>query len=167
MSDEQSLLESFADVLVRHGVEYLVIGGQAESLFGSPRVTYDVDLCYRRTPENLVRLAAALNEMKATLRGAPPDLPFKLDAKSLEMGSNFTFDTRLGPLDMLGYVEPIGGFDEVAAHAETYPAGRFEFRTISIEDLIRVKSHIRRGKDQESLAQLLAIKRVREETGLR
>jgi hypothetical protein len=36
-------------------------------------------------------------------------------------------------------------------------------RTISLDDLIRVKRHIDRGKDSESLFQLLAIKRVREE----
>lgn len=167
MSDERSLLEEFAERLERHGVEFLVIGGQAESLFGSPRVTYDVDLCYRRTPENLKRLALMLVELGATLRGAPKGVPFKLDAKTLETGSNFTFETPIGDLDILGHVEPIGDFEQLAVHAETHPAGRFQFRTIALDDLIRVKRHLNRRKDQDSLFQLLAIKRLREETGLR
>jgi len=61
----------------------MVIGGQAEALMGSARVTYDVDLCYRRTPENLERLASVLQTLKLTLRGAPSDLKFRLDAQAL------------------------------------------------------------------------------------
>jgi hypothetical protein len=80
---EKSSLEQIAEILLAHGVEFIVIGGQAENLLGSPRVTYDVDLCYRRERENLERLAAALRQLNPTLRGAPPDLPFVLDARSL------------------------------------------------------------------------------------
>jgi predicted nucleotidyltransferase len=163
VSASRSLLETIAEILQRHRVEFIVIGGQAETLMGSPRVTYDVDLCYRRNPENLERLAAALREIGVTLRGAPKDLPFKVDARSLANGSNFTFDTPFGALDLLGHVEPIGGFEEIAASAETYPAEGMSLRTISLDDLIRVKQHIARFKDSESLYQLLAIKRVRGE----
>jgi hypothetical protein len=46
-------LERIAETMLRHDVEFIVIGGQAECLFGSPRLTFDVDLCYRRTPANL------------------------------------------------------------------------------------------------------------------
>src|SRR5688572_29912132 len=92
-------LERAARLMRSHGVEFVVIGGQAEYLFGSPRVTYDVDLCYRRSNENLERLASALRELKPTLRGAPPDLPIVLDAKALSLGANYTFDTSLGKLD--------------------------------------------------------------------
>lgn len=57
---DKSPLERIVDLLVKHGVEFIVIGGQAETIFGSPRITYDVDLCYRRTRANLERLANAL-----------------------------------------------------------------------------------------------------------
>ena len=68
---DRSALEQIVDLFAKHGVEFVVIGGQAEALFGSPRVTYDVDLCYRRTTENLKRLAAAPKVLNPTLRGAP------------------------------------------------------------------------------------------------
>ena len=90
-------LIQIAEHLGHHGVEFLVIGGQAAALFGSPIPTYDVDLCYRRTSENLDRLANALSELHPTLRNAPADLPFRIDAESLALGSNFTFNTALGP----------------------------------------------------------------------
>ena len=165
MGDEQTKSDLYRSVelFFRHGVEFLVIGGQAETLFGSPRVTYDIDLRYRRSPENLQRLAAALQELKPTLRGAPADLPFQIDARSLALGANFTFNTPFGPLDLLAWVEPIGDYDALAAHAETYALGTIQLRTISLDDLIRVKEHIRRAKDRDSLFQLNAIKRLRQE----
>jgi len=34
-------------VLAEHDAAFIVVGGQAETLMGSSRVTYDVDLCYQ------------------------------------------------------------------------------------------------------------------------
>jgi predicted nucleotidyltransferase len=163
MAEEQenSPLRKIVELLTTHQVEFLVIGGQAETLFGSSRVTFDVDVCYRRTAENLERLATALRELNVSLRGAPPELPFQVDAKSLALGNNFTFNTALGPLDLLGWVEPIGDYDVLSPNAEEYSLGNVSVRTISLDDLIRVKEHIRRVKDQNSLFQLKAIKQLR------
>jgi hypothetical protein len=160
---EQSGLERIALIFLRHGVEFLVVGGQAEVLMGSPRVTYDTDLCYRRTKENLERLADALKELNPTLRGAPSDLPFTLDAHALAFGSNYTLNTSLGPLDLLGWVEPLGTYDSLLPASETYEVGEIVLRTIGLEDLIRIKQHIGRAKDRESLLQLLAIRSLRHE----
>jgi predicted nucleotidyltransferase len=155
-------LVQIARILLAHGVEFLVIGGQAEWLMGSPRLTFDVDLCYKRSADNLERLAKALREIKPTLRGAPPDLPFIIDARSLALGSNFTFKTPFGDFDLLGSVEPIGGYEQLLAHAESYPLEEMQLKCISLDHLIRVKDFINRPKDQQSLMQLAAIKQNRE-----
>jgi hypothetical protein len=160
----ESDLEQIAGFFLRHGVEFLVIGGQAEILMGSPRITYDTDLCYRRTAENLDRLANALRDLNPRLRGAPPDLLIVLDAQALALGNNYTFDTRFGPLDLLGWVEPHGPYEAMLPASETHEVGDMEIRTIGLEDLIRVKEHIRRAKDSGSLLQLLAIRTLRNET---
>src|SRR5262245_8685580 len=110
---EKPPLAKIARLLQKHQVEFIVIGGAAAVLMGSPLPTFDVDLCYRRTEENLKRLATALKEIHPTLRGAPPDLPFILDARSLALGSNFTFNTDFGALDLLAWVEPIGGYEQL------------------------------------------------------
>jgi predicted nucleotidyltransferase len=166
MHDESSHpLRRIVELLQRHGVEFLIIGGQAENLMGSPRVTYDVDICYRRTPGNIRRLAQALGELEVRLRDAPPDLPFRPDERTLSAGLNFTLDTNEGPLDLIGEVEPIGPYEKLLPHSEEYDVWRLRIRTISLDDLIRVKRHIGRPKDSESLNQLLAIRRVRAEGG--
>ena len=94
---DTSPLERFCELLADAGVEFIVVGGQAEVLMGSARVTYDVDFCYRRTQVNLERLVAALSTLNLTLRGAPADLKFHLDARALA----FEVDGEY-PLDLLG-----------------------------------------------------------------
>lgn len=163
--DAQSPLEPVVEIFDRHGVEYIVIGGMAAVLAGALRPTYDVDLCYRRTRENLVRLAAALKEMTPTLRGAPPDLPFTADERTLASGSNFTFDTSHGSLDLLGWVEPLGDFDAVSRFAHLVPFGDRRLHALTVEGLIRIKEHIRRDKDLAALAELRAIQREQARSG--
>lgn len=165
---ERSPLERFCSVLAQHGVEFVVVGGQAEALMGSSRVTYDVDLCYRRTPDNLERLARALGTLNLTLRGAPPELKFRLDAQALALGQNYTFEVDGEyPLDFLGYLEPIGTYEDLLTHAETVVIGGRPTQVIGLDDLIRIRRHLGRSKDKESLVQLEAIKRLREREGLR
>jgi len=156
-------LIQIAEHLGHHGVEFLVIGGQAAALFGSPIPTYDVDLCYRRTSENLDRLANALSELHPTLRNAPADLPFRIDAESLALGSNFTFNTALGPLDLLGWVEPLGTYENLIQHAEHIDVGTLTLAVISLDDLLTIKRHLGRPKDKAALLQLEAVKKLREE----
>jgi predicted nucleotidyltransferase len=163
-----SPLERFCAVLADHGVEFLVVGGQAEALMGSARVTYDVDLCYRRTSDNLERLAAALGTLHLTLRGAPPDLKFRLDAHALALGMNYTFEVDDEyALDLLGYLEPLGTYEDLLPHAETLMIGGHPVHMIGLDDLIRIKRYLGRPKDRDSLLHLEAIKRLREQEGLR
>jgi hypothetical protein len=98
----KSLLRS----LIANSVDFVVIGGLAGMARGSSYPSYDLDLAYARDRDNLERLAATLRELGATLRGAPAGLPFQPDTKSLSEGANLTFDTRFGPLDILG--DPAG-----------------------------------------------------------
>jgi len=57
------------EVLERHGVQYVVIGGYAAELHGSNRRTVDVDVVPETTLDNLDRLVGALRELAA---GPPP-----------------------------------------------------------------------------------------------
>jgi hypothetical protein len=137
-----------ARTLVKHGVRFVVIGGFAGRLWGSPAVTNDLDICYARDRENLVRLAAALKELKARLRGVGEDVPFRLDARTLEAGDHFTFETRAGNLDILGFPAGSGGFDRlVRTSAELEIDKGLRVRVASVEDLIQMKRAAGRPKD--------------------
>src|SRR5206468_881849 len=87
-------------------VDFVVIGGVAAQIHGSAQLTFDLDVAYARTDANLSKLADVLRSMNARLRGAPPDVPFQLDARTLRAGANFTFVTDHGSVDILG--DPAG-----------------------------------------------------------
>ena len=62
--------EELLGTLERHGVRYVLIGGLAATLHGSPLRTGDADICPARDAANLERLAQALQEIDARIRTA-------------------------------------------------------------------------------------------------
>jgi len=134
--------------LCAHDVGFVMIGGLAASLHGSPSITGDLDICPARDDANLGRLADALRELRAVLRGAPPDVPFLLDAKTLAAGDHFTFTTTAGAIDCLGTPAGTSGFDELKRNAVEMDLGSdLSIRVASIDDLIRMKLAAGRPKD--------------------
>jgi len=75
-----------------HDVQFIIIGGQAAVLHGSAYLTADLDICYSRNKANLDKIVKALSPFHPVFRGAE-EAPFVFDAKSLQMGLNFTFST--------------------------------------------------------------------------
>jgi hypothetical protein len=145
-------------LLNRHGVRYVLIGGLAAALRGSPSVTQDVDICHARDDDNLKFLADALREIHARLRGAPPELPFRMDALTQARGDSFTFTTDLGWLDILATPSGTAGYDELAANADRVEAFDETFLVASIDDLIRMKRAAGRPRDRAELEILGALR---------
>lgn len=136
------------------GVDFVVIGGVAAQIHGSVQLTFDLDVAYRRSDENLARTADVLDALNARLRGAPGDVPFRLDARTLKAGANFTFDTDHGSLDMLG--DPAGAPSYERLHGDSV-ARDIEGRTVrfaSLDHLIAMKTAAGRPKDQIAVAEL-------------
>lgn len=154
---EPAQVGEILSVLRRHGVRYLLVGGLAGMAHGSAYPTFDVDIAYDRDPGNLERLAEALREVGAHLRGAPEDLPFLLDAETLRMGLNFTFNTNLGPLDILGELRGVGSYERVAKAAETTRIEGVEVEVISLEHLIAMKAAAGREKDRIMVSEYIAL----------
>jgi hypothetical protein len=149
--------------LVRNGVRFVLIGGVAGNLRGTPVVTYDLDVCYARDREDLERMATALRALHASLRTASDegDLPFPLDARALSLGDTFTLRTDFGAFDILGTPSGTRGFGDLAAGATPFEiADGVTVFVASIDDLIRMKRASGRTKD---LLQLEHLEALREE----
>ena len=134
--------------LNEHGVSFLVIGGVAGTLHGSPTMTRDLDICYERSWPNLTALASVLRELNANLRGADAGLPFQLDAKTLQLGDNFTFETDAGSLDCIGTPDGTNGYPDLIRKAAAYAVGGITVKVVGLDDLIRMKQATGRPKDR-------------------
>lgn len=143
--------------LVDHGVDFVVVGGLAGLAHGSAYPTYDLDVAYSRDRENVVRLTAALEEIGVALRGAPADPPFQLEAKTIEKGANFTFDSSYGSVDILGDAAGIRGYDELRGEAATATIEGVEVRVASIDHLIAMKRAANRPKDRIMVEEYIVI----------
>jgi hypothetical protein len=143
-------------------VEFVVIGGLALRTHGSAHVTEDLDLCYRRTPENCARIAAAMAPMHPYMRGAPVGLPFHFDTATIQAGLNFTLVTDCGDVDFLGEVAGLGNFDCVVAQSVERNMFGMAVRVLSIEGLIAAKKAANRPKDQGHLLELEELKQLRD-----
>jgi hypothetical protein len=148
--------------LTDNNVRFVLIGGYAASLRGSPVITGDLDICYARDADNLERLAAALRELDARPRGVDEDVPFLLDARTLRLGDTFTFVTRAGSVDCFGTPSGTAGFVDLAADATEEDLNGLTVSVASLDDLIRMKRASGRRKDQIQLEWLAAIKQELE-----
>ncbi len=150
-------------VLDRHGVDYVVIGGVAARLWGSPTLTRDLDICPSREGTNLERLAAARADLEARLRVAgigeeeAAGLAFPLDPIALSSAQNLTLRTRAGDLDIVGVPAGTEGYDALDRNAEAMDIGGFEVRVCALEDLIRMKVAAGRPKDRIEVEVLGAV----------
>jgi hypothetical protein len=158
-------LAGIVGVLADAGVELIVIGGLAAQAHGSARLTQDVDIVYRRTPDNIARLCGALAAHQPYLRGAPAGLPFHFDPDTVERGLNFTLTTDIGDVDLLGDMAGGGTFEEIEPHSVVLTVFGRSVRVIGLPALIRAKRAAGRPKDFEAIAELEALLAERERRG--
>lgn len=144
--------------LARHEVRYVLIGGFAAGLRGSPMLTGDLDVCPARDAANLDRLADAMRELGARLRGALEDVPFVLDGRTLAAGDHFTFATDAGPIDCLGTPAGTDGFRDLDASATDEDLDGVVVRVASLDDLIRMKRAADRPQDRIAVEWLSALR---------
>ena len=149
--------------LDEHDVDFVIIGAVALVLHGSARVTRDLDICYSRERANLERLAIALKPFAPTLRGAPEELPFTLDAATIRAGLNFTLRSSAGDVDLLGEVTGIGGYPAVQRLSAIMSVYGRDVRVLSLDGLERAKRAAGRLKDLSDLAEIREIRRLRAE----
>lgn len=139
--------------LDRHRVRYVLIGGLAAVLQGSPLATFDADICPARDAENLRRLASALEELDARIR--TPDTPegvrFARDQTFLAGVQILNLVTRFGDLDLSFRPSGTDGFEDLAAGSIEVQIKGASVRVASLQDVIRSKEAADRPKDRRVL----------------
>lgn len=146
--------------LTARGVDFVVVGGFAAVIHGSPRVTQDLDLCYSQHPQNLKALGHVLTELNARLYGIEDDLPFVPDERALKGTEILTLQTDLGKLDLLGAPSGSSEYPDLKGSADRIDIGGFLISVAALPDLIAVqrRAALRHGVE---VTELEAVERVR------
>jgi hypothetical protein len=138
--------ERLVSTLARHRVDYVLIGGVAIQAYGHVRTTQDLDVIAAWTPENADRLASALRELGAGLRGVDAHLlgidPGNPKHLYVYEGGNFLLSTPHGDLDVFAVEQTAGApasYEELRERAVPVEVLGTRLRVAHPEDLIRMK----------------------------
>lgn len=149
--------DQILEVLERFDVSYVVIGGLAAEIHGSPYITRDVDVTPARNRENFSKLAAALRELDAKLRvpGLEEPIGIPLDERSFEQGTTWTYVTKHGDLDVALLPDGTLGYEDLRRHATRERlTDNLEVSVAALSDVIRSKEAAGREKDRAVLPAL-------------
>jgi predicted nucleotidyltransferase len=147
--------------LTTRGVDFVVIGGVAAILHGSPRNTFDLDICFAPDQANLDALGDVLVNLQAKLRGVKEEVPFVPDGQTLRKVELLTLTTSAGWFDLLRLPPGAPTYERLRRNADRYDLGDFVVSVASIEDLIAMKQVANRPKDLHDIEELQAIARLR------
>jgi hypothetical protein len=154
MDDEAPLdAERILEVLARHAVDYVIVGGLAVQTHGHVRTTVDIDVLPCPDPSNLARLADALNALEARILN-PGSEGLKIDATMLPRATLWQFVTRHGAVDILHDAPGAPSYKDLRDRALEVHLGDLKLAVAGRDDLIGMKRASARSVDLEDIAAL-------------
>lgn len=136
--------------LLRHKVDFIVVGGVAALLEGAPIVTLDLDVLFDRAPENVVRLLAALQDLHARYRD-PAGRHIEPDVEKLATLRMHLLRTDLGPLDVLGVIGSGLTYQDLLGRTLEHDLQGTRVRVLDLAAVIETKEQANRDKDRAAL----------------
>lgn len=151
--------ERIIDVLQRHNVRFVVIGGFAVELWDvAVQPTLDIDITPEGSPSNMAKLASALNELNAEIRYGTETvaIPGGFTKENLEGLLVLNLLTSAGPLDISLTPAGTNGYDDLAEGRVDINYRGVSVPTASLADVARSKEAAGRPKDLRTLPAILA-----------
>jgi hypothetical protein len=142
--------------LAEHRVDFIVVGGIAAMIRAVPLMTFDLDIVHSRSPENLPRVLAALNELDAVYR-FPAERRLRPSESHIAAPGHALLMTAFGPLDVLGTIGNGRSYEDLLPHATIEEiTAELRVRVLDLETLIATKEETGRDKDRAVLPTLRA-----------
>lgn len=154
MQDLRTLLK----LLIQSPLEFVLVGGFAAVLHGCNQTTRDIDICITYSPEQVSLLQEILKPFHPRYRMEDSKRSFLDTPNDLSKKQDFHLITDLGPLDVIGHIEGIGGYYVVLENSQEIEIYGGKCRLISIDDLIRSKKALGRHRDLVTAMELEAIR---------
>ena len=148
------------EVLNKHEVEYIVVGGVAAVIQGAPVTTFDLDALVRISDDNAERLFSALEDLDARYREHSSAIrPTKEDILA---GGHLLLLTRAGPLDVLGFIGDKNRYEDLIDRSSEVEMTVGTFRVLDLEELVQQKKNSDRAKDRAMLGLLEEVLRLQK-----
>lgn len=140
-------------VLARHEVDFILVGGVAAILEGAPVATFDLDIMPRPAEDNRTRLLAALRELEASYLD-PAGRHIAPDEDRLATMRMHRLLTKHGPLDVMGSIGHSLAYADLVADTREHEISGLRVRTLKLEKIILSKEQANRDKDRAALPAL-------------
>lgn len=140
----------FLELLDKHKVDYLLVGGYAVILHGYGRSTGDLDLWINKTTQNYHRLQRVYNDF-----GAPI---FSIQDFESEKFDVWSIGVEPRKIEILTNVSGLN-FDKSSKKCRNLELENFKVPYIDFEDLIKNKTETGRYKDLSDIEQLNKLKK--------
>jgi hypothetical protein len=138
--------EELLRLIEEHGIEYMIVGGYAVAYHGYPRFTKDIDLFFRLTIENALRLRQALVKFGFSEK----DLPIEAFTT---VGNVLTFGVAPSRVDLLNEIDGVT-FDEAKPNTVRGRYGDVDVTFIGLADLVKNKKATPRIRDKGDVEEL-------------
>ena len=135
--------KEFAELLNKHDVEYLVVGGYAVGVHGHPRYTGDIDFWINPHKDNAVKLLAAVSEFGLTAVNVSAD-------ELIIPGKVFQLGRQPYRIDILNSIDGVE-FDGCFQRRATFELEGIPVPFIGFKDLKQNKRASGRHKDLADL----------------
>jgi len=149
------------EVLNKHKVEYIVVGGVAAVIHGAPMTTFDLDTLVKVESANAGRLANALSELDAHFREHQNRLSPTI--QDILAGGHLLLMTRAGPLDVLGFIGNNQRYDDLVDASSEIQTSEGPLQLLNLEELIEQKKQMGRPKDRAAVELLEAVLQYRRQ----
>jgi len=149
------------EVLNKHKVEYIVVGGVAAVIHGAPMTTFDLDTLVKVDSANAERLVEALSELESHFREHQNRL--SPTTQDILAGGHLLLMTRAGPLDVLGFIGNNQRYDDLVDASAEIQTSVGALQLLNLEELIEQKKQMGRPKDRAAAELLEAVLQYRRQ----
>ena len=156
-------LERLITGLTDADISFVVVGMVAGQLYGSRITTYDLDIVYDPSDDNITRLAEHLLGLDAYVKEAWPNegVTSGFSRNVLAREQSLTLGTREGEIDLLHRIDGVGDYRAVREQSVSLrlESGR-DVQVITLQALIASKRASNREKDRLHIVDLEAIEQL-------
>jgi len=141
-------------------IDYLVVGGLAVNFHGVPRMTYDIDIMILLQTKNILNFVDKLTQWgyKPKIPVNPRDLADKskrnswIKDKGMKAVNFYSETFSIGEIDII--IDSPIPYDKLKSKAITVELKEVKIPTVSIHDLIELKSRAGRKQDLSDVEHL-------------